>query len=169
MSAGKAFIEDEGDWKVVRIALGEFPIGPSIISGDLVHNLRSSLDHLAWQLVKVSGGEPGGWTYFPIYGNKDDFIRDVKQRAKKRGPGPLDGIEVDGPIWALVEGYQPYKNTKLPPWMPNPMHPERWMSRLTSLGIVNALSRIDKHRMIHGFNVYPSKREADHQGPRLEL
>jgi hypothetical protein len=155
-SAGKASVEDEGDWKVVCIALGEFPIGPSIVSGDLIHNLRSSLDHLAWQLVKVSESEPGGWTYFPIYWDEDDFIRDVKKRAKKRGPGPLDGIEVDGPIWALIESYQPYKNTKLPPWLKDPMHPRKWMSRLTFLGIINALSRIDKHRTIHGFNVYPS-------------
>lgn len=92
-SAKAPFVEDDGDWKVVGINLGKFPIRPSIISGDMVHNLRSALDHAVWQLVKVSGGQPGSWTYFPIYGNKDDFINDVQQRAKKRGRGPLHGIE----------------------------------------------------------------------------
>src|SRR5918995_3001656 len=38
-----------------------FPIPESIplIVGDAVHNLRSALDHLAWQLVESGGGEPG--------------------------------------------------------------------------------------------------------------
>jgi len=38
----------------------------SVIIGDAVHNLRSALDHLAWQLVEAGGGTPGKDTYFPI-------------------------------------------------------------------------------------------------------
>jgi hypothetical protein len=157
-SAGETFVEREGDWEVVRVHIGEFPMWPSIVSGDYVHNLRSALDHLVWQLVKVSGAKPGPWNSFPIYGNEDDFIRDVKQRAKKRGRGPLEGIDKRGPIWALIESYQPYKNTKLPPWLPTDMmHRDKWRSRLTFLGILNALNNIDKHRAIHGFSVFPAK------------
>jgi hypothetical protein len=157
-SAGEAFVKREGDWEVVRVRIGEFPMWPSIVSGDYVHNLRSALDHLVWQLVKVSGAKPGTWNSFPIYGNEDDFIRDVKQRAKKRGRGPLDGIDKGGPIWTLIESYQPYTNTKLPPWLPTDMmHREKWKSRLTFLAILNALDNIDKHRAIHGFSVYPAK------------
>jgi hypothetical protein len=160
-SAKAPFVEDDGDWKVVGISLGKFPIRPSIISGDMVHNLRSALDHAVWQLVKVSGGQPGSWTYFPIYGNKDDFINDVQQRAKKRGRGPLHGIEKGGPIWTLIEKYQPYKNTELPPWFkPPPADPIKWAARLTPLAILSALSRIDKHRTIHGFNVFPARGKA---------
>ncbi len=148
----------EGEWEVLRVPVREFPSWASIVSGDYVHNLRSALDHLAWQLVKVSGAKPGPWTSFPTYGDKDDFIRDVQQRAKKRGPGPLEGIDPHGPIWALIESYQPYNNTKLPPWLPTDM-PERdsWKPRLTHLGILNALNNIDKHRTIHGFSVFPGK------------
>jgi hypothetical protein len=155
-STGKPFVKREGDWEVVCIEVGTFPLKPGIISGDLVHNLRSALDHLVWQLVKVSEGQPGSWTAFPAYGKEDDFIRNVKERSKKRGPGPLDGIEKDGPIWALIEHCQPYKNTKLPPWMPDPPDPRKWKARLSLLGILGALSNVDKHRTIHGFSVYPS-------------
>lgn len=155
-SAGEPFVKREGDWEVVRVPIREFPPWPSLISGDYAHNLRSALDHLAWELVKVSGAKPGAWTSFPTYGNKDDFIRDVKEREKKRGPGPLEGIEVDGPIWTLIESYQPYTNTKLPPWLPADM-PDResWKPHLTHLGILNALNKVDKHRTIHAFSVFP--------------
>ncbi len=157
-STGEPFVEREGEWEVVRVPIREFPPWPSLVSGDYAHNLRSALDHLAWELVKVSGAKPGAWTSFPTYGDKDDFIRNVKERKKSRGPGPLEGIERDGPIWALIESYQPYNNTKLPSWLPADM-PDRdsWKPRLTHLGILNALNNVDKHRTIHGFSVFPAR------------
>lgn len=85
-STGEPFVEREGDWEVLRVPVREFPSWASIVSGDYVHNLRSALDHLAWQLVKVSGAKPGSWTSFPTYGDKDDFIRDVKEREKNEAP-----------------------------------------------------------------------------------
>ncbi len=157
-SAGEPFVKREGDWEVVYIPIGEFPNWAGIISGDYAHNLRSALDHLVWQLVKVCGNKPGPWNSFPTYGDKDDFIRDVKQRAKKRGRGPLDGIDKRGPIWTLIEEAQPYNNTKLPAWLPADVPDrDRWKPRLTALGILSALDNFDKHRMIHGFNVFPAK------------
>lgn len=157
-STGEPFVKREGDWEVVRVPIREFPPWPSLISGDYAHNLRSALDHLAWELVKVSGSKPGAWTSFPTYGDKDDFIRYVKERKKSRRPGPLEGIERDGPIWTLIESYQPYNNTELPPWLPADM-PDResWKPHLTHLGILNALNKVDKHRTIHGFSVFPAK------------
>jgi hypothetical protein len=49
---------------------GEAPVVPPVLSaiiGDAVHNLRVSLDHLAWQLVLATGKTPGGDTSFPIF------------------------------------------------------------------------------------------------------
>jgi hypothetical protein len=37
------------------------------IIGDAIHNLRVSLDHLAWQLVIATGGTPSNATTFPIH------------------------------------------------------------------------------------------------------
>jgi hypothetical protein len=38
----------------------------SLIVGELLYNLRSALDHLAWQLVKLDGRKPGKHTQFPV-------------------------------------------------------------------------------------------------------
>jgi hypothetical protein len=38
----------------------------SAIIGDVIHNLRSALDHLAYQLVLAGGARPSTQTYFPI-------------------------------------------------------------------------------------------------------
>jgi hypothetical protein len=38
----------------------------ALLIGDAVHNLRTALDHLAWQLVEAGGGRPNKDTYFPI-------------------------------------------------------------------------------------------------------
>lgn len=37
----------------------------SLLVGDCLHNLRSSLDHLAWQLVRCDGATPSRRTAFP--------------------------------------------------------------------------------------------------------
>ena len=38
----------------------------SLMVGDFLHNARSALDHLAWQLVILDGGTPGEHTQFPV-------------------------------------------------------------------------------------------------------
>lgn len=39
----------------------------ALIAGDVIHNTRSALDHLAWQLVLANGQQPTRHTCFPIY------------------------------------------------------------------------------------------------------
>jgi hypothetical protein len=46
--------------------LPELPASWGLIVGDFAQNLRSTLDHLVWQLVILSGAEPGGDNQFPI-------------------------------------------------------------------------------------------------------
>lgn len=41
--------------------------------GDVVHNLRSALDHLIWQLVLANGETPGAWNQFPLVRSKGSF------------------------------------------------------------------------------------------------
>ena len=51
------------------VYLGDTPRAPvqwSIRAGEFAYNLRSALDHLVWQLVKINGGSPGIHTEFPI-------------------------------------------------------------------------------------------------------
>lgn len=54
------------------------------ITGDVVHNLRSALDHLAWRLVVEGSGEPpekkAKRIYFPIYKHCNKFSDDLAIR-----------------------------------------------------------------------------------------
>src|SRR5438309_55151 len=44
-----------------------------VIVGDVLHNLRSALDHLVWQLVEANGGTPDGSTALPISDSAQKF------------------------------------------------------------------------------------------------
>lgn len=55
------------DYKVMNVVSAVLDI--SLITGDAIHNLRSSLDHLAYQLVMANGGTPSQSTGYPICEN----------------------------------------------------------------------------------------------------
>jgi len=38
----------------------------ALIAGDAIHNLRSALDHIAWELVAAGSSEPNHRTQFPV-------------------------------------------------------------------------------------------------------
>ena len=65
----RAEFDAERSEYAIRIRLRDpdtrVPIGLSLIAGDAVHNLRSALDHLAWQLAIIGTG-PGRFTQFPL-------------------------------------------------------------------------------------------------------
>lgn len=96
------------------------PLRLSVLLGDMLHNLRSSLDHLAWQLVLANGGTPDKKTSFPI----------LLQR--KNAPPEIAG-EISPKAAALVEHFQPYNNASGAPGE-DPLH------------VLGALNNIDKHR-----------------------
>jgi len=112
------------------------PLRLSAIAGDVLHDLRSALDNLAWQLVTAEGYQgqkPGFHTKFPIYGDKGNFRNDVVSRSPKRSPGPLTGLDPAGPIWALITSEQPYHRPD----------PEK-----SVLGLLQSFSNLDKHRVL---------------------
>jgi hypothetical protein len=73
-----------------------------LITGDIIHNLRSCLDHLAWQLVDANGGKPSSHTMFPIF-EDPTAPTDYKSRIERilKGASP-DAIK-------LVQSLHPYK------------------------------------------------------------
>ncbi len=123
---------DPGD---ARLRFGFFltelpPAHLSVVIGDIVNNLRSSLDHLAWQLVIANGGTPRTsppTTQFPLHG------------SRTMSNGKLRKIEVAGGVapkaLAVVESLQPYHRVQDPG-----KHP---------LALLAELSNIDKHRTLH--------------------
>lgn len=101
------------------------PLMWSVILGDLVHNLRSALDHLAWQLVIFSGNKPGRGTQFPIFTSEP-----TTEKACARWKGMVAGMS--DPILDTIRHVQPYTT---------PHGTE------TGLAILNLLSNRDKHRL----------------------
>jgi len=108
--------------KVARVQ--PIPTDFALIIGDAVHNLRSSLDHLAWQLVEAGGGSPNKDTYFPIcYGPQG-----CQQYASAIGKGEIDKMRPGAE--KLLRSVQPY------------------VSGDNTLWHIHELDRWDKHRLI---------------------
>lgn len=86
------------------------PLCLPLIAGDVIQNLMSALDHLAYQLVcsDTADNPPNpNWIYFPI---QDDFS---KYEAKKRGK--IQGAS-DATI-AAIDALKPYKGGNDLLWM----------------------------------------------------
>lgn len=106
------------------------------IAGDVVHNLRSALDYIASELVSFhSGKREPRHAQFPIHLDRRSFNDSVRDRPRKRGPGPLDGIPTNSDAWVFIEQAQPYQ-----------LGDEAKAHPLYSL---NVLSNRDKHRMLN--------------------
>ncbi len=129
----------EANQHVVRVKVREWPsLEWSPMIGDVVHNMRSALDHLAWQLVIKNGRAPSGGNLFPIF-TKDPFdpaahategeFRTARRRWKERVRG-MDPEDVE-----ILRGLQPYQGADDPELYP--------------LAALNRLSNWDKHRELH--------------------
>jgi len=92
----------------------------SIIVGDAVHNLRSSLDLVAWQLVEANGGRPGDTTAFPIWWSEAQF--------RGGGAGYLKGAHPDA--IKTMRDLKPYKGGNAALWR------------------LHRLDATDKHRLL---------------------
>jgi hypothetical protein len=129
-----------GDHVIYAEIIEPPPLSLSVIVGDVIHNLRSALDHLAWELVKRAGGEPGRHTYFPLCDTEGQWRADVERRQRRDDrPSPLAGIDPDSAIWAFIQAVQPYKGAI-------------YGKALTSLRV---LSNADKHRTLLISGIYP--------------
>lgn len=104
----------------------------SVIVGDFLFNLRSALDHLAWQLVILDGGTPNENTQFPI------LEAAPVDRAGNRRPVQLKPPVSSREILHALERAQPYSRmdgaaidaTQMPLWA------------------IKRLNNIDKHRLL---------------------
>jgi hypothetical protein len=105
--------------KVVRAA--DVPDELSIIAGDVIHNLRSALDHLIWQLVLVNGGKPDEMkTEFPVWWSKANF--------ESGGPGNAKGVSKEA--LDILYALKPYKGGN------------------DSLWLLHKLDIVDKYRLV---------------------
>ena len=101
------------------------PIDWSIRVGEFAYNLRSSLDHLVWQLVKANGEKANTRNLFPIYKKIDEAS---EQRLSERLKGVSVGAQ--GYIRSIQPGCADLVGIG---------------HRLANL---NAIGNIDKHRHV---------------------
>jgi hypothetical protein len=100
------------------------PVDLTLILGDLLTNLRATLDYLVWQLVLAAGGVPTDRNAFPC-------VRDAKNWHSAR-EDRLAGVD---PRWAgEIEKLQPYHR---------PQQPERH-----PLAVLDTINNINKHRAL---------------------
>lgn len=115
---------------------GADPTWPAII-GDIVHNLRSALDHLACQLVMLNGKSvdccKSSKTSFPVCLTPESFLNTSRRIAPLISPDAL----------ALIEQLQPYMAANSPTANPSQREP-----RFSNLWILSELDIIDKHRTL---------------------
>jgi hypothetical protein len=123
---------------------GEPPAELSLIVGDCLHNLRSALDSLAYDLARVYQGEPldpevASKSEFPIYIEPKDFKKDRKRKIGATDPSSQIAIERLQPYneWNHFRAFMALTGMRA--------HPEAYHP----LWLLQNLSNIDKHRERH--------------------
>ena len=114
---------DVGD--KIWIFRGETPVVPieySVRLGEIVYNLRSSLDQLIWQLVHANYKAPSHRNEFPIFDDESRFNNVVKTK--------LAGVSQQS--LAIIKEMQPFRKD------------DKW----SALKTVHSLCNIDKHRSV---------------------
>jgi len=69
---------DSGNYILEIRCIADPPDTIALIIGDAVHNLRSALDHVMWELVSRSGITPEQNLYFPIRKTQEKFKEAIK-------------------------------------------------------------------------------------------
>jgi hypothetical protein len=118
--------DSQTGWHTLRWpALREPPLERlALVFGDMISNLRTTLDYLAWQLVLASGNRPGRRTGFPVVRRAKDW--EVQSRTALRG--------VEQQWLAEIESRQPYHRPERPS-----IHP---------LAILDHVNNLNKHRFL---------------------
>ena len=109
----------------IWIFRGETPVVPieySVRLGEIVYNLRSSLDQLIWQLVHANYKAPSHRNEFPIFDDESRFNNVVKTK--------LAGVSQQS--LAIIKEMQPFRKD------------DKW----SALKTVHSLCNIDKHRSV---------------------
>jgi hypothetical protein len=79
----------------------EIPLRFSVLVGEVVHHLRSTLDHLVWALALRTTNGPSSRIQFPICDTREKFDKAIKN-------GVLRGV--GSSAIKLIESLQPFKS-----------------------------------------------------------
>lgn len=96
------------------------PESLSLIIGDAIHNLRSALDHLVWQLIESNGNIPTKRSAFPIY--------ETSAKYKTGSATQIEGMTAAARC--LIDATNPY------------------VGGTDDLWILHEIDIVDKHRLL---------------------
>jgi hypothetical protein len=114
-------------WKEALAYHRDKPIPPrfSVLSGEIVHHLRSCLDHVVWHFSdSASRAKPGGME-FPVFTAKPIEKKELEFYARK-----VKGI-TNPKVLALIEKMQPYAAVEV---------------KNSVLLVIHNMDRFDKHQ-----------------------
>ena len=92
--------QNEGRDYVVRVRSIPTPLRFAVLTGEVLHHLRTILDYLIWVLVAHAGGKPSNTHQFPI-------CRTVKKFEDAINRGTAKGVSAGAA--KLIEEAQPFK------------------------------------------------------------
>ncbi len=103
--------EPETGDKVFRVKIvWDIPNDMPLLVGDAIHNLRTALDHLAYQLVLANKNVPTKATYFPIAESIDKYKASSAGKVQGMSPSAIQAIDAAKPyqggndqFWVLHE------------------------------------------------------------------
>lgn len=135
------------------------PVDLGIIVGDIAHNLRSSLDHLVWQLVLQNRRLPSGRNQFPILTTSRAWDEIIERRPAPPGQRKLPSRKwlkgVGRKNQFLIKSVQPF--WKLGAAKYEPLTQLQW------------LNNFDKHRTIHAGYGYVGEPKLTMLSPGITL
>lgn len=156
----RADLEPESGYHIVSIQsvpdLSSFQENVGLMVGDVVHNLRSALDHLAWQLacLNTNGSPSRPWrVQFVIEDDPARFARYCNSDCL---------AEIDPAHQALIERRQPYQGLH--------ERPDNWSGPyIHQLALLRDLSNEDKHRVLPTILLIPHRFVHEGIGLALDL
>jgi hypothetical protein len=102
-----------------------------LMAGDVIHNLRSALDHLAYQLVIVNGNTPSRHTCFPIFDDPAKLSTMDQRKVSGMSPAAI----------AAITAARPYRGGNEPLWIVHELDiADKHHALLTTLVSVTQLS-----------------------------
>ena len=110
----------------------DLPAEWSVLVGEISYQLRSTLDHLIWQLVVANGKPPSTRNQFPIFLCEDDYL--------ERARGMLKGVSA--PDRDRIAAFQPFNDEiEVAPYL--------W--------VVHNICNVDKHRHLNLTTEYSTR------------
>lgn len=115
------------------------PLEWSVIIGEIVHDLRSALDHAIYELTCIESGTPAYKTEFPVFEDEILYLQANKRGEPTRRSGlyKIQGIK-DTRRQAIIKGLQPFEFRKTHKPTEYPI-----------IAFIHELNIVDKHRTLN--------------------